>query len=124
MWIEIFSPLAIVLMISQSPPIRRCGLKSWSIPLDILLTIVTSHTEVWIEINPDLVLPLIIIVTSHTEVWIEINTVWISIYCYSVTSHTEVWIEITNTFPDFVLTAVTSHTEVWIEIGLLRLHAQ
>ena len=36
--------------IRRSPPIRRCGLKLELVDLQYLLWLVTSHTEVWIEI--------------------------------------------------------------------------
>ena len=57
-------------------------------------------------------------VTSHTEVWIEISTLLLPPSTTIVTSHTEVWIEIVNDFSLASDDEVTSHTEVWIEIWL------
>ena len=105
-----------------------------------LYSLVTSYTEVWIEISSRLYPNPLILVTSYTEVWIEILnppdvphfTVesppirrcglkyhqYLQILIYiKVTSYTEVWIEIKEDFTKLEnRLKVTSYTEVWIEI--------
>ena len=58
--------------------------------------VVTSYTEVWIEINFKGVKRKIGLVTSYTEVWIEIRWESGKSYPSIVTSYTEVWIEISQ----------------------------
>ena len=82
----------------------------------IVTDIVTSYTEVWIEIYRFASLEARGFVTSYTEVWIEILQ-WISFRTsIMVTSYTEVWIEMENSHVQLLLNLVTSYTEVWIEI--------
>ena len=92
-WIEInnISPLA---MLIQSPPTRRCGLKSLLKDLIRRKNYVTSYAEVWIEILTWNSQGLGRTVTSYAEVWIEMNPRGsMELHC-PVTSYAEVWIEI------------------------------
>ena len=81
--------------LAKSPPIRRCGLKFLEFVLLPCYLLVTSYTEVWIEIPCDYACEEFSSkVTSYTEVWIEILILLLcTLYC-KVTSYTEVWIEI------------------------------
>ena len=95
-WIEIESGSKRS-VISQSLPLRKCGLKFAAFGSLRRGEVVTSLAEVWIEIVSMNNASGKLAVTSLAEVWIEIANCAATSSAVIVTSLAEVWIEIMRT---------------------------
>ena len=67
-----FSILSLILTTGASPPIRRCGLKFHIDTSDTSHYHVTSQRRCGLKLLHHEIVALLNVVTSHTEVWIEI----------------------------------------------------